>query len=83
MEALKDNTKDDKKQLANAGDYEKELLVSKEREICKNIYNERLDKIDKLDRKINYDELEFITESTNIETDFSIKKGPVAFLNDI
>ena len=71
MEALKANTKDDKKQLANAGDYKNELLVSKEREICKNIYNEILDKIDKLDRKINYDELEFITASTYIETDFS------------
>ena len=82
MEALKDNKKDDKKQLANAGDYENELLVSKEKH-CKNIYNERLDKIDKLDRKINYDELEFITESTNIETDFSIKKGPIVFLNNI
>ena len=83
MEALKANTKDDKKQLANAGDYKNELLVSKEREICKNIYNEILDKIDKLDRKINYDELEFITASTYIETDFSWKKGPIAFLNDI
>ena len=43
VEALKDlNLKDHKKQLAN--DYEDKLLISKEREIFKNIYNKRLDK---------------------------------------
>ena len=43
VEALKDlNLKDHKKQLAH--DYEDKLLISKEREIFKNIYNKRLDK---------------------------------------
>ena len=43
VEVLKDlNLKDHKKQLAN--DYEDKLLISKKREIFKNIYNKRLDK---------------------------------------
>ena len=48
--------KDNKKQLANINShsYENELLLLMEREIYKNIYNERLDKIE-LSKKINYD----------------------------
>ena len=48
--------KDNKKQLANINShsYENELLLLMEREIFKNIYNERLDKIE-LSKKINYD----------------------------
>ena len=49
----------------------------------KNSYNKRLNKIEELDSKINYDVLDFITERTNRKTDFSKKKGPVAFLNGI
>ena len=45
IEAIQDN----KKQLANINDdYKNKLLLSKEREILKNIYNERLDKIEEL-----------------------------------
>ena len=48
IEAIQDN----KKQLANINDYYKnELLLSKEREIFKNIYNERLDKTEELNKK--------------------------------
>ena len=38
-------TEDNKKQLTNniADDYDNELLISKERETFKNLYNERLD----------------------------------------
>ena len=46
------------KQLANtntnANSYKNELLISKEREIYKNISNETLDKIEVLANKINY-----------------------------
>ena len=49
-EALKDlNLKDHTKQLANY--YEDKLLISKEQEIFKNIYNKRLDKIKELAQK--------------------------------
>ena len=83
LEDLKDNEENHKKQLANARDYKNELLISKEREIFKNIYNKRLDKIKELDEKINCDNLKFITVSSNTETDFSSQKGPLTFLNDI
>ena len=46
--------KDSKKQQANinADDYKNKLLISKEREIFKNICNERLDKLQELTKKI-------------------------------
>ena len=46
--------KDNKKQVADTnGNYHKnELLLSKEREIFKNIFNEILDKIEELNKKI-------------------------------
>ena len=70
VEALQDN----KRQLSNTKDYENQFLISKEREIFKNIYNKRLHKIEKLNRKINYNDLKLITESTNKKTDFSKRK---------
>ena len=50
MKAIEEN----KKQLDNnnADDYKNELLISKEREIAKNIYIGRLDKIEDLTKKI-------------------------------
>ena len=57
--------------------------MPKEREIFKTIYNKRLDKIEELDKKIDYDDLIFITKRRNRKTDFSRKKGPVDFLNEI
>ena len=70
VEALQDN----KRQLSNTKDYENQFLTSKEREIFKNIYNKRLHKIEKLNRKINYNDWKLITESTNKKTDFSKRK---------
>ena len=44
---------DNKKQIANINDdYKNKLLLSKEREIFKNIYNERLDRIEEIYKKI-------------------------------
>ena len=39
---------DNKRQLINDDDYKDKLLISKEREIFKDIYNKRLDKIEEL-----------------------------------
>ena len=39
------------KQTNNDDDYKKKLLLSREREILKNIYNEKLDKIEELSKK--------------------------------
>ena len=44
-----------------------------------NIYNKRLDKIEELYRKTNYDDLEFTNESKIIKTDFSRKKRSCSF----
>ena len=58
-------------------------MISKEREIFKNIYNERLDKLEELIQKINFDNLKCFTESSNKETDFNGKEDPITFLNNI
>ena len=47
IDALKD-LKDQNKQLDNISDYKDDLLHSKGREIFKNIYEKRLDKIEGL-----------------------------------
>ena len=59
-DALKDLKDSEKKQI-HIDDYKNKSLVPKEREIFKNIYNKRLDKIEELDKKIDYDDLIFIT----------------------
>ena len=65
-----------KKQLSNTNgnDYKNELLIWKEREIYKNIYNKKLDEIKVLVNKVNYDDLKYVTEISGIETDFSVKQ---------
>ena len=47
------------KQLDNNVDYKDKLLLSKEREIFKDICNKRLDKIEELNNKIDYDNLQY------------------------
>ena len=48
VNALKDLKDNKEKQIHNAYVYENKLLISKETEIFKNIYNERLDEIEEL-----------------------------------
>ena len=50
-------------------DYENKLLLSKEREIFKNIYNERLAKIEELSKKIDYNNLTYTVISSGEEFD--------------
>ena len=45
-------------------DCKNELLLSKEREIFKNIYNEKHNKIEELTKKIKYADLNFIVQSS-------------------
>ena len=72
-----------KKRLANVNHYEDKLLLSKEREIFKNIYNKRLDKIKELTENIDDNNLEFVVLSTGTKTDFSKKDDPLTFLKII
>ena len=75
------NLKDHKKQLAS--DYEDKLLISKEREIFKNIYNKRHDKIKELAEKIDDNNLVFTIISTGRKANFSKVDDPLTFLNKI
>ena len=65
VKAIQDN-----KQLVNINDdYKDKLLLSKEREIFKDIYNKRLDKIEELNNKIDYDN--YVAINSHTEYNFS------------
>ena len=70
----KDNYKDD---------YKDKLLLSKEREIFKDIYNKRLDKIEELNNKIEYDNLEYAVYSRKELIDVYELKDPLTLLDEI
>ena len=82
IKAIQDN----KEQLANFNndDYKNKLLLSREGEIFKNIYNRRLDKIEELTEKKNdYNNLEYTFISSGEEFEFDKSGHPVLFLIDI
>ena len=80
VKAIQDN-----KQLVaiNKDDYKDKLLLSKEREIFKDIFNKRLNKIEEMNNKIDYDDLDYVILSKDMEYNFSIEKDPISLLNDI
>ena len=79
VKAIKD------KQIVNINkdDYKNRLLLSKEREIFKDIYNKRLDKIEELNNKIDYDNLHYIIYSRKHVINFSELKSPLTLLDEI
>ena len=74
---------DNRKQLISNNDYKNRLLISKEREIFKDIHNKRLDKIKELDNKIDYDNLKCVVEKSGFEYDFNKIKDPMTLLKNI
>ena len=72
-----------RKQLISDDDYKNKLLILKEREILKDIYNKRLDKIEELNNKIDYDNLKYVVASSEDEYRFNKIEDPIALLNDI
>ena len=64
-------------------DYKDKLLLSKEREIFKDIYNKILDKIEELNNKIEYDNLEYGVYSRKELIDFYELKDPLTLLDEI
>ena len=80
VKAIQDN-----KQLVNINkdDYKDKLLLSKEREIFKDIFNKRLNKIEEMNNEIDYDDLDYVILSKDMEYNFSIEKDPISLLNDI
>ena len=75
----------DNKHLVNINkdDYKDKLLLSKEREIFKDIYNKRLDKIEELNIKIDYDNLQYVAVNSGKIYNFSELTDPLTFLNEI
>ena len=79
IKAIQDNTQ----QLINDDDYKNKLLILKEREISKDIYNKRPGKIEELNNKIDYNNLKYVVASSGDEYRFYKLKDPITFLNDI
>ena len=79
IKAIRDN----RKQLISDDDYKNKVLISKEREIFKDIYNKKLDKLEKLNNKIDYDNLKYVVESSGDEYRFNKIEDPMALLSDI
>ena len=77
VKAIQDN-----KQLVNKYDYKDKLLLSKEREIFKDIYNKRLDKIEEMINESDYDDLDYAVLRSNMEY-FPIEKDAISLLNAI
>ena len=71
------------KQIINKDDYKDKLLLSKEREIFKDIYNKRLDKIEELNNKIDYDNLEYAAYRSKKVYNFSELTDPLTLLDEI
>ena len=69
--------------IDNNNYYKDKLLFSQEREIFKDIYNKRLDKIEELNNKIDYDNLEYVVANNGKIYDFSELKDPKTFLGQI
>ena len=67
----------------NKDDYKDKLLLSKEREIFKDISNKKLNKIEELNNKIDYDDLDYVILSKDMEYNFSIEKDPISLLKAI
>ena len=80
VKAIQDN-----KQLVNIDndDYKDKLLLSKEREIFNDIYNKRLDKLEELNNKIDYNNLNYVVVSSGDEYNFNNLDDPLTFLNNI
>ena len=69
--------------INNYDDYKNKLLLSKEREIFKDIYNKRLDKTKELNNKIDYGNLEYVVVGTGDEYDFNHFDDPLTLLINI
>ena len=80
VEAIQDN-----KQLVNINkdDYKDKLLLSKERKIFKDISNKELNKIEEMNNKIDYDDLEYVILSKDMEYNFSTQKDRISLLKAI
>ena len=79
IKAIQDN----RKQLISNDGYKSKLLISKEREIFKDIYNKRLDKLEELNNKIDFDNLKYVVERSGDKYSFNKIEDPISLLNNI
>ena len=70
IKAIQDN----RKQLISDDDYKKKTI---------NFNKKRLDKLEELNNKIDYDNLKYVVESSGDEYRFNKMENPIALLNDI
>ena len=47
------------------------------------MYNKRLDKIEELNNKIDYDDIKYVVAKSGKKYDFGVSKDSITFLNDI
>ena len=76
----------DNKRLVNINkddDYKDKLLLLKEREIFKDIYNKILDKIEELNNKIDNNNLQYVPVNSGKIYNFSELTDSLTFLNEI
>ena len=85
MKIKEQNAIQDNKQIANINDddYKDKLLLSREREIFKDIYNKRLDKIEELNNKIDCNNLNYVVAGTGDKYSFGDLDDRLTFLNNI
>ena len=67
----------------NNDDYKDKLLLSKEREIFRDIYNKRLDKIEELNNEIDYNNLKYVVLNSGNEYAFDKLDDPLVLLDNI
>ena len=78
VKAIQDN-----KQIVNKDDHKDKLLLSREREIFKDTYNKRLDKIEELNNKNDHNNLKYVIVKNHTSYTFSEIEDPITFLNEI
>ena len=81
VKAIQDNKKLVK--INKDDDYKDKLLLSRGREIFKDIYNKKLDKIEKLNNKIDYNDLNYVVVGTGDKYSFDDLDDPLTLLNNI
>ena len=64
-------------------DYKKEILLSKEREIFRDIYNDRLEQLQLTRDNVDYNNLNYEVITSSDKYDFDGLKDPLVFLKEI
>ena len=74
---------DKKTEIYSDDDYKNKLLLSKEREIFKKIYNEKRNQIEEMNEEVDYRDLKYTIISSGEEFEYDETEDPILFLNDI